>query len=56
MKENEMGREEGFYWVRMGKEWYVCEWVNGAWWGIGADFPMDQYISEIDERLIERTP
>ena len=52
-----MGRQEGFYWVRLSDwEWEVAQWLDGSWWTAGSDSHyQDSDFAEIDERRIERT-
>jgi hypothetical protein len=50
-----MKREIGFYWVRIGIEWEVCQWAGSFWICPGLDveaMPSDDAFASIDERKI----
>jgi hypothetical protein len=53
--EEVMGRQNGFYWVRLDDGWTVANWDGARWWMIGSEMSCKSTdFDEIDERRIER--
>ena len=52
-----MKREEGYYWIRVGNEWSIAQFIDNEWWLVADDGGWsDKVFDEIDERRIERLP
>jgi hypothetical protein len=53
MNDNELGRPEGYYWVRLGQNPpEVAYWQGGEWWLCGNDRPWEaDAVTVLSRRL-----